>query len=86
MKAWTKTTEGYAWYLDSVVDTTKKEEAKPKDVLLDWDLMDVSQKINRLTIKSDSLCEIELLPRMTAVSKASYQMTPVETKELQVQL
>ena len=71
--------KGCIGYLVSIVDTTKKVADERADVRVVCRFLDVFPKeLPGLPLDR----EIELLPGIAPISKAPYQMAPVELKEL----
>ena len=69
------------------MDTTKKIVNELADVCVVCKFPDVfSEELPRLPPNREIEFEIELLPRMTPISKAPYRMAPAELKELKQQL
>ena len=87
MKARKQLVSGSTSYLASVVDTTKKEKDELKDVLVVNKFTSVfPEDLPGLPLDRDVTFEIEVLPGTSLISKAPYQMAPMELKELQTQL
>ncbi|KAL5575507.1 hypothetical protein UlMin_017206 [Ulmus minor] len=87
MEARKMISSGCTGYLASVVDTTKEEKAKPEDIPIVRNFVDVfPEELPGLPPDQAISFEIELLPGTAPVSKAPYRMAPTELKELQTQL
>ncbi|KAL5546500.1 hypothetical protein UlMin_006187 [Ulmus minor] len=87
MKARKMISSGCMGYLASVVDTTKEEKAKPEDIPIVRNFVDIfPEELPGLPPDRAISFEIELLPGTAPVSKAPYRMAPAELKELQTQL
>ncbi|KAL5568767.1 hypothetical protein UlMin_025342 [Ulmus minor] len=87
MKARKMISSGCTGYLASVLDTTKEKRAKPKDIPIVRNFVDVfPEELPGLPPDRAISFEIELLPGTAPVSKAPYRMAPAELKELQTQL
>ncbi|KAL5539165.1 hypothetical protein UlMin_046037 [Ulmus minor] len=83
MKARKMISSGCTGYLASVVDTTKEEKAKPEDIPIVRNFVDVfPEELLGLPPDRAISFEIELLPGTAPVSKAPYRMAPAELKEL----
>ena len=66
-----------------MVDTTQEEKAKPEDILIVRNFVDVfPEELPGLPPDRVISFEIELLPGTVSISKASYRMAPAELKEL----
>ena len=78
---------GCQGFLATVVDTTHVEKSKHEDIAVVQELSDVfPEELPGLPPDWEISFEIELLLGTSPVSKAPYRMTPVELKELQIQL
>ncbi|KAL5537507.1 hypothetical protein UlMin_045604 [Ulmus minor] len=87
MEARKMISSGCTGYLASVEDTTKEEKAKPEDIPIVRNFVDVfPEELPGLPPDWAISFEIELLPGTAPVSNAPYRMAPVELKELQTQL
>ena len=79
--------DGCTRYLASVLDTTKKGKDELKEVPVVNEFVSVfPEDLLGLPPDGEVMFEIEVLPGTVRISKAPYQMAPVELKELQVQL
>ena len=69
---------GCAGFLASVVDTSKKEKAKLKDVPVVNEFVEVfPEYLSRLPLNREVMFEIKVLLGIVPISKAPYRMTPV---------
>ena len=70
-----------------VVDATIQVKAKPKDVPIMREFLDIfSSNIQRLPPEQEMSFTINLAPGMTSISKTLYRMALVKLKELKAQL
>ena len=77
--------DGCTGFLASVLDTTKKGRDELKDVPVVNEFVSVfPEDLPGLPPDREVTFEIEVLPGTAPISKAPYQMAPVELRELQV--
>ena len=75
--------DGCTGYLANVIDTTKKEKDELKDVPVVNEFVSVfPEDLPGLPPDREVMFEIEVLPGTTSISKAPYQMAPIDLKEL----
>ena len=79
--------DGCTGYLANVIDTTKTEKDKLKDVPVVNEFVSVfPDDLPGLPPDREVMFEIKVLPGAAPISKAPYQMAPAKLKELQIQL
>lgn len=86
MNAWRLLRKGCQGFLAFVKDV-EKEEPKIGDVLVVKELMDVfPDELSSILPDREVEFHIELAPKTRPISMPSYQMAPIEFKELKAQL
>lgn len=75
--------KGYTGYLAKIMDTTKKTKVQPTDVRVMSTFVDVfSIDLLGLPLNHEIEFEIEILSKMTLISKTPYLMAPTQLQEL----